>query len=115
MKITKKDFAEWLDSRYGEVVGIRAEVDRCPLASYFADKYDLLYVSVGVKVVEYQSSKTGREHQKALPKWCERFVSKVDSGEFAPEPEEDAYDYHDYYDVYSDEALKILRTLLLKS
>lgn len=117
VRISKKSYRDWLEQwDEGEVIGIREETDRCPLANYFAQHYAVAWVSVHGDSVEYESSVTGRIYSKKLQEWCNTYVNMIDNQVHAPQIDEDAYEayeYDDYYDndiffVYADEAKKVL-------
>lgn len=111
--LKKKDFAEWLEDNRFEIVGVRQEADRCPIARYWLDTHpQTSSVSVDGDFLVHYNAVQGREYISKLPKWAKKFVVEVDK---LPDIEdEDPYDddYNDLYDVTGEEALAVLEKIV---
>lgn len=78
MKLTKKAFKTWLQSKGDEKAGNPATACYCPIAQYLKETY-FIYPQV-VSEVMWVETEDGTGESILLPKWATNFIRSLDSG-----------------------------------
>lgn len=79
MKLPRKDFRRWLESKSPKaVVGTRGSLCGCPLARYLSSLSHVGYVAVCTDDIYWFDVDEDRPHVMKTPLWAENFISHVD-------------------------------------
>jgi len=81
MKITRKAFKAWLESKNSRgIVGRRGDRNACPIARFISDTFlkDGLYVEVAGCIDIYDLKLHEPLPSLDIPLWAENFIARVD-------------------------------------